>query len=163
MLRLTRKPDGAAITFLRPDGSITTSRVRDNGYFARHDLLHYAVESVLGCHTAFIGLLAAGHDIAEWEDPQSSLRTDPPPEAMWVESLVGFVQLIAYADGAEAVRTAAAQLNHQLALHFQSSAITPPILSPQQLNAITDRYTNLIARWEMLQSGQSLDLPWPAP
>lgn len=162
MLRLTKKPDGAAITFHRPDGTATTSRARDNGYFARHDLLHYAVETTLGCRDAFIGLLARGHDIAEWEDANSSLRTDPPAEAMWVESLVGFVQMLWYSDGPDAVRAGADQLNAQLATHFAASPIDPPRISPARLHTIADRYSDLLTRWHALQPGQSLALPWPA-
>lgn len=162
MLRLTKKPDGAAIAFHRPDGTATTSRARDDGYFARHDLLHYAVETTLGCRDAFLGLLARGHDIAEWEDARSSLRTDPPAEAMWVESLVGFVQVLWYSDGPDAVPGAADRVNALLATHFAGSSIDPPPVSAAQLAAIADRYTGLLARWQALQPGQSLELPWPA-
>jgi hypothetical protein len=56
-----------SLTAVRPNGSRTWSRLHP--FFPAHDLLHYAVETTLGFHEAFFGLLAAGWAIDDFSRP----------------------------------------------------------------------------------------------
>ncbi len=161
-LRLTKKPDGAIITFNRNDGTSSSSRARDNGLFATHDLMHYAVESTLGYDNAFLGLLAQGTDIDEWEDAKSELRTNPPAEAGHAEVLVGMLHLKASTDGIESLRTARDELNDHVAMYFRDKGEPPSPVTGEQLADIAVRYQDLLIRWASVPVGESLELPWPA-
>jgi hypothetical protein len=56
----------STITCFRDDG--TTTGMPSTPFFVRHDLTHYAVETVLGLRTAFFGLLAQGWEISSFEE-----------------------------------------------------------------------------------------------
>jgi hypothetical protein len=63
LLRWTRRPDGdVGFTCTRPDGTSTWQRHTGAraGFFAVHDLTHYAVETELGVRHGFYGLVADG-------------------------------------------------------------------------------------------------------
>jgi len=161
-VRLTRKSDGSAFTFIRDDGSVTTSRARDSGFFATHDLMHYAVESVLGFTRGFLGLLSAGHEIGEWEDAGSALRRDPPVEAMHAETLVGMLHLKASTDGIDALAGASEEINGHLRTYFAGGGTPTTPLLPEQTRAIADLYQDLLTRWRGVPVGGAMELPWPA-
>ena len=73
-LRLKKKPDGAVVTFVRPDGTATTSRLGQGGFGAVHDLTHYAVESTLRLRHGFLGLVADGWNLADFEVKHANRR-----------------------------------------------------------------------------------------
>ncbi len=164
-LRLTKKHDGDVITFVRDDGSATSSRARDRGSPAMHDLMHYAVESTLGHDAAFIALLASGHDIDVWQDAKSTLRTNPPAQAIHAETIVGMLHLKWATEGPDALRTADPdELNAYLATFFKNAGAAPPTpLTRVQIEAIADAYQALFARWADTPIDATLELPWPPP
>lgn len=62
LIQLTKRADGGAVLrCVRADGSVTWQRHegRQPAFFPLHDLIHYAVESELGFHRGFYGLVAA--------------------------------------------------------------------------------------------------------
>ena len=94
LIRIKKKTDGsAALSCVRADGSTTWQRQdgQQGRFFPLHDLTHYAVESVLGFHNAFFGLLASGWDISDFE--KKEMRTRMPGEALLAELIVGFFDL----------------------------------------------------------------------
>ncbi len=162
-MRLTKKLDGVVLTFVRRDGSITTSRSRAGEFFALHDLMHYAVESVLGYRQAFLGLLAEGVDIQDWEDAASSLRKETPAEAIQAEALVGLLQLRWAGEGAPGIASAPPDaLAADMREVCQKLGVAPAVPTGEKLRQISEVYGALVQRWERLSTGESLDLPWPA-
>src|SRR5215207_7563384 len=66
-IRIKKNADGtAALTCTRADGSVTWQRQQGTQgmFFPRHDLTHFAVETVLGHRRGFYGLVADGWDSA---------------------------------------------------------------------------------------------------
>ena len=63
LIRLKKNPDGSAVlSATRPDGSTTWQRQTPEqaAFFVRHDLTHYAVETILHHRKGFYGLIADG-------------------------------------------------------------------------------------------------------
>jgi hypothetical protein len=101
LIQLTKRPDGGAmLRCVRANGSATWQRHRGHqaGFFPRHDLTHYAVETILGFRRGFFGLIADGWDVEETEG--RSAQGSLPAEAIAVEHIVGFLEVEA-ASGAE--------------------------------------------------------------
>src|SRR4026209_681452 len=81
------------------DGSCTFALVRSDGtstrqhhktsFFAFHDLVHYAVETILGHRRGFYGLVTEGWDLSDFGAPwpKGRLPADLDPS----ELLVGFL------------------------------------------------------------------------
>jgi len=55
----------------RKNASTTWKHV--SPFFIMHDICHYAVETVIPFHDAFLGMIKKGADITEFELPKSSL------------------------------------------------------------------------------------------
>jgi hypothetical protein len=69
LFRLKKRADAAAqLTLVREDGTRTTGPVGSaEGYFPVHDLTHYAIEQTLGLSEGFLGLVASGWEIGDFE------------------------------------------------------------------------------------------------
>src|SRR5687767_6468874 len=88
VIRLKKGQNGGdTLTFVRRDGSTTWRRT--SPYFVVHDLMHYAVESTLGLQNAFIGLIASGKDIDDFDEGATDWL---PEEAIAVEIITGQLQ-----------------------------------------------------------------------
>jgi hypothetical protein len=96
-LEFKKKSDGAAIlTFVRADGSRTTSPIGDAlGFGPVHDLSHYIVESVLGISRGFIGLCAEGWTVQDFE---KDAKANIPPEAGVAEAVAGEISRMEMAE-----------------------------------------------------------------
>ena len=55
------------LTCVRTDGSTTWTHLHPNMF--QHDLMHYAVESILGLQNSFFGQVANGIDISDFNKP----------------------------------------------------------------------------------------------
>ena len=89
-VQITKKADGSGVLrCVRADGSVTWQKQTDRhaGFFALHDLTHFAVETTLGFRRGFFGLISEGWDIEDTTGKGS--RGPLPPEAAEVEQLVG--------------------------------------------------------------------------
>ena len=65
--RSKHKPD--TLTCIRDDGSVTWTYLHHE--FALQDLAHYVVETTLGLENAFLGLIAKGYDIPDFNQPKA--------------------------------------------------------------------------------------------
>ena len=66
-IRLKRGRDGPnTLVCIRPDGSQTMQHDKTGGFFAVHDLTHYAVETTLNHKRGFYGLVAEGWDLGDF-------------------------------------------------------------------------------------------------
>lgn len=158
-VRFKKSADGAvALTCTRTDGTTTWQRQegRRAGFFALHDLTHFAVESVLGCREAFFGLIAGGWNITDFESRLDQLTG----EALRVETLVGLLDT----ERADGVPRTAEELNSQAAMHYEArgSLDEPPVVTEEQLGAIRRLRDELLSRWASVPAGGSLDLEFNA-
>src|SRR5215831_9574962 len=89
-VRFKKNHDGtAALSCTREDGSVTWQRQdRAGGFFTRHDLTHYAVETVLNHRRGFYGLIAEGWNFSDFGRPWT--RGPIPADADPSELIVGF-------------------------------------------------------------------------
>lgn len=156
-LHLKKRPDGgSALTLERADGSRTWQRQdRHAQFFAGHDLTHFAVESELGVRNAFYGLVADGWDFEHFDKPWS--KGPLPAEALWVESLVGLldVERAQIANGSPALSLE--ECNAHLDLQG-TEARAPRRFTAEELRRIRDRRDGLLADWRALPPGETLVL-----
>src|SRR5687767_4483531 len=160
-IELVKQRDGAVVLrATREDGSTVWQKQEGKhaAFFPLHDITHYAVETVLAIHDAFLGLLAAGWSIEETEG--KSARGPLPLNAQFVEAVVGTLD----AERASATRWTAAEFNETLATHMaRAGRSTPRRLTDDELARIRKRRAQLFEQWRALPLGQTLTLPFPAP
>jgi hypothetical protein len=155
-IRFRKEPDGAVVqTCTRPDGSVTWQRLPAGkaGFFPKHDLTHFALETVLGHRLGFYGLLAQGWGFADFSSDWPRGRI--PVEADPSELLVGFLD----AERIGGARWTAAEMNDHAARFFaELGASGPPVLTDDQLERIRARMHELFEQWDAVPPGRSLEL-----
>src|SRR5213078_53629 len=137
IIRIKKSADGrTALSCIRADGTTTWQR-QEGGqarFFPRHDLTHYAVETVLGHRQGFYGLVAAGWDLSDFGTPWPRGRL--PKDANLSEIIVGFLDR----ERASAERLAANELNAELANFAGENGVPPPgAISEDDLASIRRR------------------------
>jgi len=159
-IRIKKNTDGtAALSCARANGTVTWQRQlgAQGMFFPRHDLTHYAVETVLGFRGAFYGLVADGWDISDFGPPWPRGRI--PEEAGVAELIVGFLD----AERASTARWTAADFNDKAAIYYRDHnwPTTPPTLTDDDLARIRQRRAELFAEWEAVPPGSAIELPFP--
>ncbi len=154
LIRLTkeseRKPGVTA--FVRSDGSSNWQKSSD--FFARHDLIHYAVETRLGYRKAFLGLVAAGRDLDSF-GTQNGIKDVYTQEEIWAEEIVGTCQLPVAADESS---PNSSELLAFLTERFKDKDLPPPAITEKELSEIRYRVHELHRSWELLPEGETLEL-----
>jgi hypothetical protein len=152
---------GPSMTCIRDDGTTTwISPAKTNttaDFFARHDLVHYAVETGLGYDDAFFGLVAKGRDLDEF-GTRDGMKDTYTLEAGLAEGIVGAVQFPDYNGGpplsdAEAFET--------LRATFASVGAPEPPLTVEQFGRLRVRAAELHRQWDELPEGGVLELEFP--
>ena len=145
------KPD--SLTCIRDDGTRTWSPVGAT-VGPEHDLAHYAVETTLAYRDAFLGMLAAGRDIADF-GTKNGIKDVYPTEAIVAEHLVGLIQL--------SLRQPLTTVDiiDQFAASLNNAGITAPDIEAMDIDRARENYLALIDRWRSLLPGESMDLPFP--
>jgi hypothetical protein len=160
-IRIKKNTDGtAALSCTRADGTVTWQRQlgAQGLFFPRHDLTHYAVETVLAYRSAFYGLVASGWDISDFGPPWPRGRI--PEEAGVAELIVGFLD----AERASPTRWSAADFNDKTALYYREHDLkaSPPTLTDDDLARIRQRRAELFAQWEAVSPGSAIELQFPS-
>jgi hypothetical protein len=158
VIRIKKDKDGrTALSCTRADGTTTWQR-QDGGqarFFPRHDLTHYAVETVLGHRQGFYGLVAAGWDLSDFGTPWPRGRL--PKDANLSEIIVGFFDR----ERASGDRSAAADLNDDLANFAGENGLPlPDAISDDDLARIRRRRAELFTLWDAVTPGDALELPF---
>lgn len=157
---MTKRTDGGAVLkCVRADGSETWQKQHgpNAAFFPLHDLTHFAVESELGVHRAFYGLIADGWSIEDTTG--KGARGALPPDAIFVENVVGTLD----AEGGSGSRWTAEELNESTARFATSNGrAVPRRLSDDDLARIRRRRAELFERWRDLPQGETLELDFPA-
>ena len=159
-IRLKKNRDGtAAFSCTRADGTATWQRHEGDkaGFFPRHDLTHYAVETVLGHRRGFFGLVAEGWDISDFGSPWP--RGPIPADADPSELIVGFLDL----ERVLGTEGSAADLAEQAAAFYTSRGLgaAPLLLTDEQLAQVRALRADLFERWERVAPGETLELVFP--
>lgn len=141
-------------TCVRDDGSTTGQA--SSSFFVRHDLTHFAVESVLGQRRAFFGLLASGWNVEAFEErePGSRKSRKLPDEALVAEFTVGALDLDL--TGGMPAEEVSAYVREQLAAN--GFDIVGPTAS--QVEDVRARRQELMIAWSNLEPGETLELRW---
>jgi hypothetical protein len=151
VLRFKKGADGGGTTtMLRDDGTSTWQPATP--YFVFHDLMHYAVESTLGFTHAFLGLIAGGKDIQDFD---KGAKHWLPLEAHWAEIIAG--QLQAVTGGS----ISSNELPASIAAACEGLGVPVPVIPEGALTRIAEVHRQLIARWNGLARGQAMELRWP--
>jgi hypothetical protein len=157
-LRFKKRADAAtALVCVREDGSWTSGAVgAADGYGPVHDLAHYAVESTLGLTGGFLGLVARGWDLQDFEVRVLERIAKEPDgaDAGIAEGLAGFLS----GEAMSGRRSTAAELNWSLGQMYAAHGGEPPLeVSEETLAAIWQRLDALRAEWDALRPGETLE------
>ncbi|MFL5571737.1 MAG: hypothetical protein ACJ772_14280 [Gemmatimonadaceae bacterium] len=155
-IRIKKNADGrTSLSCTRPDGTTTWQR-QEGGqarFFPRHDLTHYAVESVLGIRNGFYGLVASGWDLSDFGTPWPRGRI--PPEANIAEIIVGFLDR----ERAGSDRATADELNAALANYrAENSLTTDVVVTEDDLSRIRAKRAELFVQWAAIEPGDALEV-----
>ena len=149
ILRIKKRGDGqTALTAVRGDGTFTTTVIGPaEGFGPVHDLCHFVVETSLGIANGFLGLLAAGRDI---EDFNRGAKHWMPPEAMVAEAIAGQLSRDVMTGRPLSVED----------FNWAIRQVTPhaPELSAEQPAALHSRLADLRGQWDALEPGEALEL-----
>jgi hypothetical protein len=160
MLRFKKRGDGStAFTLVRADGSRTWSTLGPaDGYGPIHDLAHYVVESYLGLTGGFLGLIARGWSIEDFEvRALERIRREPDwTHAGLAEGLAGAIsgeemsgqRLTSAAD----LDAAAGEAGSELA------ALSGRPITDDDLDAMRAALSTLRRRWDAIGPGETLEL-----
>lgn len=160
IIRLKKVRDGVVLSCIGHRGGPAVQRTGHGGFFALHDLMHFAVETTLELRQAFFGLVADGWSFETFSDKHDPGYQDLPEEAIQVENLVGLLtQRLsdqAWRDP-ELVEVIADELNREM----MSIMAVPLRVEPADVAAIYGRFWELAARWKALSVGEHLELDFP--
>jgi hypothetical protein len=154
--RIKKRPDASAILVLvREDGSSTAGSIGPpNGYGPVHDLAHYVVERTLGLSEGFLGLVASGWEIADFE--RKGVAKQLPAEAVLAEVAAGEMsrqammwQWSSAEDYAWAVTATVRQSRPDCA---------PPEITHSLFEGMRAELLALRQRWNELALGETLEL-----
>lgn len=158
VIRIKKNKDGsAALTCIRADGSATWQR--QNGQlgalFPPHDLTHYAIETALGYHRAFFGLIADGWELSDFGTPYP--RGPLPPEAREVEAIVGALDVERMMGRLRSSSDVNEQVHFTLSRDDNSDRLARQ-LTDDELARIREVRADVLAMWWAVEPGETLEL-----
>ncbi len=127
--------------------------MHSDDFFVRHDLSHYAIESVLQYRTAFNGMINNGMDIKDFEDKEKRAILAVTDEAMYAENMANLF-LIEIAQG-EFADFNTVQKQAFVSFNNQYPAVTLPV---EKIQAIRGYLRELLSQWQKLPGGETLVL-----
>lgn len=133
------------LTCVRDDGSVTWTHLPRG--IVQHDFAHYVIETTLGLKNAFLGLVAKGYDIPDFNQPKAKRPFEIPKAAIDVEPIVALLQ----AD----MLDCATEGN---GIFQNYSAGLPITLTEEQLDVMRQKLRQLLQWWEDLRPGESMTL-----
>jgi len=155
-LRFHRRADAdAQLVLVREDGTHTAGRIGPgDGYGPVHDLAHYVVERALALSEGFLGLVASGWEIADFEVKGTARRL--PDDAVLAEVMAGELsreEMMGQYAGAEDVAWGVAAYLRQARPDFPVPPITAELLA-----AMRGELVSLRERWTDVPPGGVLEL-----
>jgi hypothetical protein len=158
LIRIKKTADGrSALTCIRADGTSTWQSMKNAqaAFFPRHDLTHYAVETVLRHPNGFYGLVASGWDLSDFGTPWP--RGQMPNEAVVSEMIVGLLDL----ERSSGQLVQPEEVNERLREFCAEHGLAaPPVLTDDDLWRVRQKRGELFAQWEATRPGDALELPF---
>lgn len=147
-----------ALTCVRRDGTATTSAMARQGILP-HEAFHFVVETTLGWHDAFFGLIARGGDLEEVND---RLHGQNRPwakftQALQAEALVACLEAGQWAGAPDPADFAAA-----LVANSRRRGVVPPDINAEELEHVRVALRAFGAAWRPLAPGESLERRFPS-
>lgn len=166
LIRMKKTGDGVVMACLREGHAPEIQHTAHDGFFALHDLLHYAVETALGFDEAFLGLIASG-----WSFENFTRRDDPryrplPPQALAAEHIVNIFSLAlreAVPQDQELLELLTDEINRDLAAAMRDCGTAAPNLTVGDVATICKTFGELSRRWAALPVGGELQFAFPQP
>lgn len=154
-LRFKKKADASAVfTAVRDDGTSTSTAIGDPaGFGPVHDLTHYVVETSLGIKAGFLGQLAAGRDVQDFDREASSWL---PPEAFIAEAVAGQLSQDAMTRNPLSIEDFNWTIRDVLTRGKVASP--PPEITADQLAAMHAKLAELRSQWDALVPNETLEL-----
>ena len=156
VVRIKKGTDGrTSLSCQRADGTTTWQRQQgaQASFFPRHDITHYAVETVLSHSKGFYGLVAAGWDLSDFGTPWP--RGQLPKDANLSEIIVGFFDR----ERASGQMGSAQEINDELAEFAEENEVhVPEQLTEDDLSRVRKRRGELFAQWDAVRPGDALEL-----
>jgi hypothetical protein len=122
-------------------------------FFVRHDLSHYALESVMQYKTAFNGMLNNGMDIKDFEDKEKRAQLNVTDEARYAENMANLFLIEIgqgeFADFNKIQQEAFVSFNDKLPV------ITLPI---EKIKETRNFLKQLLEQWSALPVSKTLEL-----
>jgi hypothetical protein len=139
------------LSYTRNDGSATW--IQGDDFLVRHDLAHYAIESVLRYRTAFNGMVNNGMDIKDFEDKEKRSRMAITVEAVYAEN---FANLFL----AETTQGNFEDFNAEQRDAFVSfsNQYDPVTLTQESIKSIRRDLRQILQQWVELPVGETLAL-----
>jgi hypothetical protein len=155
-IRIKKNKDGtAALSCTRADGTVTWQK--QNGqqaaFFPRHDLTHYAVETVLGHRRGFYGMVADGWDLSDFGAPWPKGRI--PADIDPSELIVGFLDAERATGNIWDASDLEAKANDYFEMHNIDAKFS---ITNDDLWKIRQRRGELFKLWEAVPPGDTLEL-----
>lgn len=161
MIRIKKNADGrSSLTCTRADGSTTWQSLNNAqaAFFPRHDLTHYAVETVLGHRNGFYGLVASGWNLTDFGAPWPRGRI--PGESVLSEMIVGFLDL----ERSSGHLARAEDVNRRLKEYCAEHQLPEPSpLTDDDMRRVRQKRGDLFAMWEAVKPGDALELSFELP
>lgn len=158
VIRIKKGTDGrTALSCVRGDGTTTwqLQQGAQASFFPKHDLTHYAVETVLGHRQGFYGLVSAGWDFSDFGNPWPRGRL--PAEANISEMIVGVLDM----ERRMEERTSAAELNQKIAEYAVENGLPEQRpLTDEDLARVRAKRAEMFAKWEAVRPGDALEIPF---
>lgn len=158
VIRIKKNADGrSSLSCTRANGTTTWQSMHNAqaAFFPRHDLTHYAVETVLGHRNGFYGLVAAGWDLSDFGTPWPRGRI--PTEANLSEMIVGLLDL----ERRTGELVQPEDVNQRLQEFCAENGMpTPTPLSGDDLWRVRQKRGELFAKWDAVKPGDALELPF---
>ena len=158
VIRIKKGTDGrTSLSCARADGTTTWQRQQGGQarFFPRHDLTHYAVETVLGHRRGFYGLVAAGWNLTDFGTPWP--RGELPKDANLTEIIVGFFDR----ERASGQMGTVEELNAHLSEFCEKNELpAPEKLTDDDLSRVRQKRGELFAQWDAVRPGDALELPF---
>ncbi|MEO8171808.1 MAG: hypothetical protein ABI581_01950 [Sediminibacterium sp.] len=145
----TSKPH--VIKYIRNNG--TDTWMYSDEFFVRHDLSHYAIESIMQYRTAFNGMLNNGMDIKDFEDKEKRARIPITDEACYAENFSNlFLTEILQGefDDFNAVQ--------QDSFNGMNTQFKPLTLGEEKITGIRNYLRRLLQQWNELPAGETMEL-----
>ncbi len=158
IIRIKKAKDGrTALSCTRADATVTWQRQEGQqaAFFPKHDLTHCAVEAVLGLRGGFYGLIAAGWDFSDFGSPWPRGRL--PVEANISEMIVGFFDI----ERSTGEMDTASEVNRKISEYCAELGLpSRRKFTEEDLTRVRRRREELFAKWDAVQPGDALEIPF---